>query len=74
MNGHAKAVLWIGLVLIVLNLFYGGGWSHVWKTITSGGSGFSVTPSLPLPFPFNTLPIAKTTPTPTTAKSKTVLV
>jgi hypothetical protein len=47
-NGHQKAVIWIGLILIVLNLFVGDAWKQFWKTITtSGASGNSDVPGLP---------------------------
>jgi hypothetical protein len=72
-SGHSKAVLWIGVILITLNLFFGGGWSQIWKTLTTGSSGGGVG-LIPLPIPgLPLLPIAKTSPTPATAKAGTVL-
>jgi hypothetical protein len=38
MTGYARATLWIGLILIVLNLLSTGGWSNFWGIITSKGT------------------------------------
>lgn len=36
MNGHQQAVLWMGLILIILKLFTTGQWSGLWATIGNG--------------------------------------
>lgn len=32
------AVLWIGLLLIFLNMYKNGGWSNLWSIITTPGT------------------------------------
>lgn len=67
MSGKAASVLWIGLILIALNLL--SQWSVIKSVLFSGspssgssgsgggGGGFKL-PTLPLPFPFNTIPLS----------------
>jgi hypothetical protein len=64
MSGKAAAVLWLGLILIALNLI--SQWSTIKSVLftgssssgSSGGSGGFKLPTLPLPFPFNTIPLS----------------
>ena len=36
MTGYQSAVLWMGLMLIILRLFSTGEWHNLWSTISSG--------------------------------------
>lgn len=37
MTGKQQAVMWMGLILIVLRLFTTNQWSDIWKTVLKGG-------------------------------------
>jgi steroid 5-alpha reductase family enzyme len=37
-NYYGKAVLWMGLILIALNMYANGGWSDLWSIITTKSS------------------------------------
>lgn len=34
---YSKAILWMGIILIFLNLYANGGWSYIWSAMTTGG-------------------------------------
>lgn len=36
---YSKAVIWIGLILIALNMYANGGWSDLWSILTTKNSG-----------------------------------
>lgn len=34
-NYYPKAILWMGIILIFLNLYANGGWSYIWSSMTT---------------------------------------
>lgn len=36
---YSMMVLWMGLLLIFLNMYKNGGWSNLWSIITTPGTG-----------------------------------
>lgn len=47
MTNYQQAVLWMGLLLIILKLFSSGQWGSLWGTISNGHSAFTQTPTKP---------------------------
>jgi hypothetical protein len=46
MTGKQSAVMWLGLLLIVLRLFTTGQWSALWDVVNNGESGTGGPPAL----------------------------